>query len=178
MGRKGKPHTVSIFRELNNINRWLLLFSHSVVSDSLWPHGLKHTRFPCPSPRPGACSNSCPLSQGCHRTISSSFGPVFSCLQSLPASVSFPMSWLCASDGQRIGTSASASALPMNIQDWFPLGLTGLISLQFKGLSKVFSNTSVQGHNFFGAQPVIRVYTDAVGARVEALEMHKGNFLE
>ena len=104
-------------------------FSHSVESDSLWPHGLQHTRLPCPSPTPGGYSNSCPLSQWCHPTISSSVVP-FSCLQSFPASGSFPMSRFIASGGQSIGVSASASVLPMNIQDWFPLGLTGLISLQ------------------------------------------------
>ena len=119
-----------------------LLFSCSVVSNSFWPHGLQHARLPCPSPSPGACSNSCPSSQWCHPTISSSVISFSSCLQSFPASVSFPMSWLFASGGQRI--EASASVLPMNIQDWFPLGLAGLISLQSKELSRVFSNTTVQ----------------------------------
>ena len=117
-------------------------FSRSVVSDSLWPHGLQHTRLCCPSPTPGICSNACPLSQWCHLTISSSVAP-FSCLQSFPASGSFPVSQFFTSGDQSIGTSASASVLPMNIQDWFPLGLTGLI-LQSKGLSRVFSNTTVQ----------------------------------
>ena len=126
-------------------------FSRSVVSRSLRPHGLQHTRPLCPSPTPGAGSNSCPLSQWCHPTISSSFVP-FSCLQSFPASGSFPMSRLFTSGGQSIGDSASASVLPMNIQGWFPLGLTGFISLQSKGLSIVFSNTRVQKHQFFGAQ--------------------------
>ena len=121
----------------------MLLFSHSVVSESLWPHGPQHTRLPCPPPYPGVCSNSCPLSQWCHPTISSSFVPFSSCLQSLPASGSFPVSQLFASGNQSIGASASASVLPMNIQGWFPLGLTGLISLQSKGLSRVFSNTTV-----------------------------------
>ena len=121
----------------------MLLFSHSVVSESLWPHGPQHARLPCPPPYPGVCSNSCPLSQWCHPTISSSFVPFSSCLQSLPASGSFPMSQLFASGDQSIGASASASVLPMNIQGWFPLGLTGLISLQSKGLSRVFSNTTV-----------------------------------
>jgi len=116
----------------------LLLFSHSVVSDSLWPHGLQHARLPCPSPSPGACSNLCPLSWWCHTTILSSVIPFSSCLQSFPASGSFLMNWLFASGGQSIGTSASASVLPMNIQVWFPLGLTGLVSLLFKGLSRVF----------------------------------------
>ena len=125
---------------------------HSVVSDSLWPHGLQHYRLPCPSPTPGAGSNSCPLSQWCHPTISSSVIPFSSCLQSFPASGSFPMSQFFASGGQSIGVSASASVLPMNIQDWFPLGWTGWISSQSKGLSSVFSNTTVQKHRIFGAQ--------------------------
>ena len=116
-------------------------FSCSVVSDSLQPHGLQHARPP--SPTPGVYSNSCPLSRCCHPTISSSVIP-FSCLQSFPASRSFPVSQLFTSGGQSIGISASASVLPMNIQHWFPLGWTGLISLQSKGLSRVFSNTTVQ----------------------------------
>ena len=128
-----------------------LQFSCSVVSDSLWPHGLQHTRLPCPSPTPGDCSNSCPLSQWCHQTISSPVVP-FSCLQSFSASGSFPVSQVFSSDGQDIRTSASALVLPMNIQDWFPLGFTGRISLRSKGLSQVFSNTTVQKHQFFGAQ--------------------------
>ena len=121
----------------------LLLFSRSVVSNSLWPHGLQHTRIPCPSPFPRAFSNSCPLSQWVHPTISSSVTPLSSCLQSLPASGSFPVSWLFTSGGQSTGVSASALVPPMNIQDLFPLGLTGLISLQSKGLSRVFSYTTV-----------------------------------
>ena len=104
-------------------------FSHSVVSDPLWPHGLQHTRPPCPSPAPGVYSNSCPLSRWCHPNISSSVIPFSSCLQSFPASGSFLMSQLFASGGQSIGVSASASVLPMKIQDWFPLGWTGCISL-------------------------------------------------
>ena len=116
------------------------------------PHGLQHARPPCPSPNPRACSNSCPLSWWCHPTISSSIVPFSSCLQSFPASASFQMSQFFASSGQSIGPSALASVLPMNIQDWFPLGLTGWISLQSKRLSKVFSNTTVQKHLFFGAQ--------------------------
>ena len=104
-------------------------FSRSVMSDSLWPHGLQHARLPCPSPTPGVYSNSCPLSRWCHPTISSSFIPFSSCPQSFPASGSFPMSQLFTSGGQSIGVSASASVLPMNTQDWFPLGLTGWISL-------------------------------------------------
>ena len=127
---------------------YFLLFNCSVMSDSLRPHGLQHTRLPCPSPTHGTCSNSCP-SSWCHPTISSSVVP-FSCSQSLSASGSFLMSQLFASGGQSIG--ASASVLPMNMQDWFPLGLTGLISLQSKGLSRVFSNTTVQKHQFFEAQ--------------------------
>ena len=104
-------------------------FSCSVLSDSWWPHGLQHARLPCPSPAPRACSNSCPLSQWCHQTISSSVVPFSSCLQSFPASGSFPMSQFFTSGGQSIGVSISASLLPVNIQDWFSLGLTGLISL-------------------------------------------------
>ena len=114
------------------------MFCHSVVSSSLQSHGLQHFGLPCPSPSPGACSNSCPLSWWCHPTISSSVAPFSSCLQSFPASGSFPMSWLFTSDGQNIGVSASATVLPMNVQDWFPLGLTDLILLS-KGLSRVFS---------------------------------------
>ena len=131
----------------------LLLFSCSVVSDSLWPHGLQHARPPCPSPSPGACSNSCPLSQWCCPTIFSSVTLFSSYLQSFPGSRSFPVSQLFASGSQPIGASASAAVLPMNIQGWFPLGLTGLISWVSKGLSSVFSNTTVQKHQFFGAQP-------------------------
>ena len=126
-------------------------FSHSVMSDSLRPHESQHTRPPCPSPTPGVYSNSCPSSRWCYTTISSSVIPFSSCLQSFPASGSFPMSHLFAWGGQSIGASASASVLPMNIQDWFPLRLTGLISLESKGLSRVFSNTIVQKHQFFGA---------------------------
>ena len=121
-------------------------FSHSVVSDSLRPHGLQYARLPCPSPTPGAYSNSCPLSRWCHPAISSSVVPFSSCLQSFPASGSFPMSQFFALGGHSIGVSASASILPMYIQDWFPSGLIGLISLQSKGLSRVFSNTTVQKH--------------------------------
>ena len=126
-------------------------FCHSVVSDSLWPHGLQQGRLPGPPPAPGVYSNASPLNPWCHPTISSSVSPFFSLLQSCPASGSFPMSQFFASGGQRIGASASASLLPMNTQDWFFWGLTGLISLQSKGLSRVFSNT-VQKHQFFDAQ--------------------------
>ena len=124
-------------------------FGHSVVSDSLQPHGLQHARPPCPSPTPGAYSNSCPSSWWCHPPISSSVIPFSSCLQSFPALGSFQMSPFFTSGGQNIGVSASASVLPMNIQDWFPLGWTGWISLLSKGLSTVFSNTTVQKHQFF-----------------------------
>ena len=127
-------------------------FSHSVTSNSLWPHGLHHVRPPCQSPTLGAYSNSCPLSQWCHPTISSSVVSFSSYLQSFPASGFFPVSQFFESDGQSVGISASASVLPMNIQDCFPLGLTGLISLQSKGLSRVFSNTAVQKHQFFDSQ--------------------------
>ena len=127
-------------------------FSRSVMSDSLWPHGLQHARPPCPSPTPRACSNPCPLSQWCHPTISSSVIPFSSCPQSFPASGSSQMSQLFVSDGQSIGVSASASVLPMNTQDWSPLGWTGWISLQSKGFSRVISNTTVQKHQFFGTQ--------------------------
>ena len=130
-----------------------MLFSRSVMSDSLWPHGLPHARLPCPSPSPGACSNSCLLSQWCHPIISSSVVPFSSCLQSFPASNYFPVSRFFVSGGQSIGASASASVPPMNIQDWFPLGWTGRISLQSNRLSRIFSNTTVQKHQFFCTQP-------------------------
>ena len=128
-------------------------FSCSVMSDSLQPHGPQHTRPPCPSPDPRIYSNSCPLShEWCHPTISSSVIPFSSFLQSFPAPGSFQMNQLFASGGQSIGVSASASVLPLNTQDWSPLGWTGWISLQSKGLSSVFSNTTVQKHQFFSAQ--------------------------
>ena len=130
----------------------LVQFSRSVMSDSLWPHGLQHTRPPCSSPTPGVYSNSCPLNLWCHPTISSSVVPFSSCLQSFPASGSFQMSQLFTSDSQSIRVSASTPILSMNIQDWFPLGWTDWISLQSKGLSKVFSNTTVQKHQFFDTQ--------------------------
>ena len=122
------------------------------MSDSLQPHGLQHTRLPCPSPTARACSNSCSLSWWCYLTISSSVIPFSSHLQSFPATWSFPVSQLFASGGQSTGVSASTSVLPRNIQDWSPLGWTGWISLQSKWLSRVFSNTTVQKHQFFGAQ--------------------------
>ena len=121
-------------------------FSHSVVSDSLWPHESQHARPPCPSPTPRVHSDSCPLSRWCHPAISSSIVPFSSCPQSLPASESFPMSQLFAWGGQSIGVSALTSVLPMNTQDWSPLEWTGWISMQSKGLSRVFSNTIVQKH--------------------------------
>ena len=127
-------------------------FSHSVVSDSLWPHESQHARPPCPSPTPGVHSDSRPSSQWCHPAISSSVISFSSCPQSLQASESFSMSQLFAWGGQSIGISASASVLPMNTQDWSPLGWTGWISLQSKGLSRVFSNTTVQKHPFFSTQ--------------------------
>ena len=131
-------------------------FSHSVVSNSLWPHESQHARPSCPSPTPGVYSNSCPSSQSCYPAISSSVVPFSSCPQSLPAEGSFPMSQLFAWGGQSIGVSVSASVLPMNTQDWSPLGWIGWISLQSKGLSRVFSNTTVQKHEFFSAQPSLQ----------------------
>ena len=127
-------------------------FSRSVVSDSLRPYGQQHARLPCPPPTPRADSNSCPSCQWCHSTISSSVIHFSSHLQSCPGSGSFPLSHFFASGGQSIGASASASDLPMNIHDWFLLRLTGWIPLQSKGLSRLFSNTTVQKHQFFGAQ--------------------------
>ena len=141
--------------------RWVLFhsdwqssvqFSHSTMSDSLWPHEPQHTRPPCPSLTPRVHPNLCPLSWWCHPTISSSVVPFSSCPQSFPASGSFPVSQLFASSGQSIRVSASTSVLPMNTQDWSPLEWTGWISLQPKGLSRVFSNTIVQNHQLFGTQ--------------------------
>ena len=130
----------------------LLLCSRSLVSDSLRPRGLQHSRLPCSSPSPKVCSNSYSLSLRCHPTISSSVVPFSSCLQSFPASGSFQMSQFFTSGAQSIGVSASTSVLPMNIQDWSPLGWTAWISLQSKGFSRVFSNTTVQKHQFFSVQ--------------------------
>ena len=127
-------------------------FSRSVVSDSLWPHELQHARPPCPSPTPGVYPNPCPSSRWCHPAISSSVVPFSSCPKSLPASESFPISQLFAWGGQSIRVSVLASFLPKNTQDWSPLEWTGWISLQSKGLSRVFSNTTVQKHEFFGTQ--------------------------
>ena len=145
------------WKEHNTVNQLALQFSsvqftRSVVSDSLRPHGLQHARPPCPSPTPRVHPNPCPSSQWCHLTVSSSIVPFSSCFQSFPASGSFPMSQFFTSGGQSIGVSASTSVLPMNIQDWFTLGLTGLIPLQSKGLSRVLSNITVQKHQFFDAQ--------------------------
>ena len=134
------------------IRKSAVQFSHSVVSNSLWPHRLQHARPPCLSPTPRVYSNSCPSSWWCHPTISSSVVPFSSRLQSFPASGSFQMSQFFTSGGQSNGVSASASVLPMNIQDWFPLGWTNWISLQSKGPSRVFSNTTVQKHQFFTTQ--------------------------
>ena len=128
-------------------------FSRSITFDFLQPHGLQHAKPPYPSPTPGACSNPCPLSPWCHPNISSSVVLFSSHLKSFPASGSFPMSQFFEAGGQNTGASASASVLPMNIQDWFPLGWTGWISLLSKGLSRVFSNTTVQKHQLFGTQP-------------------------
>ena len=143
------------FKSINAFERWsesVSQFSHSVMSDSLQPHELQHTRPPCPSPTPRIYPNSCPLSLWCHPIISSSVVPFSSCPQSFPASGSFQMSQLFASGGQSIGVSASTSVLLMNTQDWSPLGWTGWISLQSKRLSSVFSNTTVQKHQFFCPQ--------------------------
>ena len=138
---------------LNGIARFCISqFSCSVVSDSLWPHELQHARPPCPSPTPGVHSNSRPSSQWCHPAISSSVIHFSSCPQSLPASGSFPMIQLFAWGGQSTGVSALASFLPKNTQDWSPSEWTGWISLQSKGLSRVFSNTTVQKQQFFGTQ--------------------------
>ena len=133
----------------------LFLFSLSVVSNCLRPHGLQHARLPCLSLSPRVCSNSCPLNWWCHSTISSSVIPFSSRLQSFPAAGSFPVSQLFTSGGQSIRASASTSVLSMNIQDWFPLGWTVWISLLSKGLSRVFSSTTVQKHQFFVTQPLL-----------------------
>ena len=135
-----------------NLNKISVQFSCSGMSDSSWPYRLQHARPPCPSPTPGAYSNLCPLSQWCQPTISSSVVPFSSRLQSFPASTSFQMRQFFASGGQNIEVSASASVLPMNIQNWFPSGWTGWIFLMPKGLSRVFSNTTVQKHQFFSTQ--------------------------
>ena len=138
--RVSVPLKVNSVQSLSHV--WLFVF-----------HGLQHARLPCPSPTPRAYSNSCPLSPWCHTAISSSVVPFSSCLQSFPASGSFPKSRLFASSGQSIGVSASASVLPMNIQVWSPLGWTGWISLQYQGLSRVIAKTTVQKHQFVGTLP-------------------------
>ena len=147
--RRGKGNGATQIYEIQFSS---IQFSRSVVSDSLRPHKLHHARPSCPSPTPGVHANPCPLCRWCHPTISSSVVPFSSCLQSFPASGSFQMSQLSTSGGQGIGISASTSVPPMKTQDWSPLGWTGWISLHSKGLSRVFSNTTVQKHQFFGAQ--------------------------
>ena len=139
-------------RHCLSIMEYSVQFSRSVMSASLQPHEPQHARPPCPSPTPRVHPKPCPSSQWCHPTISSSVIPFSSCLQYFPASGSFRMSWLFASGGQSVGVSVSISVLPMNIQDWFPLGWTGWTSLQAKGLSRIFSKTAVQKHQFFSAQ--------------------------
>ena len=160
--RKGKNESSFNFVQIWRVERINLMnvplgmfsvqFSRSVVSDSLWPHEPQHSRPLCPSPTPGVHPNPCALSWLCHPTISSSVVPFSSCPQSLPESESFPMSQLFASRSLSIGVSASTSVLPMNTQDWSPLGWTGWNSLQSKGLSRVFSNTTVQKHQCVSAQ--------------------------
>ena len=140
------------FRKLDISQFSSVQFSCLVVSDSLWLHGMQHVRAPCPSPTPWVYPNSCPLNQWYHPTISSSVIPFSSCLQSIPASESFPISQFFALGGQSIEVSLSASVLSVNIQDWFPLGWTGWISVLSVGLSRVFSNTIVQKHQFFDTQ--------------------------
>ena len=147
-----------------------LLFSHWVMSISLWPHGRQHSRLPCHSPSLRACSNSCPLSRWCIPTSSSSVIPFSFCLQSFPVSGSFSMSWLFALGGQSNGASTSVTDPPVNIQDWFPLGLTGLISLLSKGLSRVFSSTTIQKHQFF------KYFYDSLSPRSYKLFYVKFNF--
>ena len=146
-----KQNPTDLKREIYN-STIMSQFCRSLVSESLRPHGLQYTRLPCPSPTPGAYSNSCPLCWWCHPTVSSSVVPFSSYLQSFPASGSFQMNQFSSSGGQSIGVSISTSVLPVNIQDWFPLRWIGWISLQSKGLSSVFSNTTVQKHQLFGAQ--------------------------
>ena len=165
--------TFTLDKQLWNSFKCTVQFSLSVMSHSLQTHGLQQTWLPCSSPAPEAGLNSCPLSQWCHPTISSSVVPFSSCLQSFQASESFPMSHFFTSGGQSIVASATISALPMNIQDWFPLGLTGLISLQSKGLSSIFSNTTIQKHQFlmlsFFCSPTVLHIT--IGKAI-ALTMH------
>ena len=151
--RRAWPHTQqNAWGTFIHKNEWTIQFSRSVESDSLRPHESQHARPPCPSPTPGVYSNPCPSSWWCHPIFSSSVIPFPSCPQSLPASGSFPMSQLFTWGGQSTGVSALASVLPMNTQDWSPLGWTSWISLQSKGLSRVFSNTTVQTHQLFSTQ--------------------------
>ena len=140
-------------KQITRENGYIPQFSCSVMSNSLWPHKLQHARLPCWSTTSEACSNSCPLGWQCHPTISSFIVSFSSCLQSFLALGSFQKSQFFASGGERIGVSASASVLPMNIQDWFPLGSTGLIFFQSKGLSSVFSSITIPTHQCFGTQP-------------------------
>ena len=149
---KSKPYNKLWTLGDNAVSVYVHQFTRSIVSDSLRPHESQHARPPCPSQTPGVYPNSCTLSQWCQPAISSSVVPFSSCPQSLPALGSFPMSQHFAWGGQSISVSASASVLPMNTQEWSPLGWTGWISSQSKGLSRVFSNTTVQKHQFFGAQ--------------------------
>ena len=135
---------------------WLMLFSRPVLSDCLWPHGLQHAKPPCPSPSPGICPRLCPLYWWCHLAISSSDALFSFCPKSFPALGTFPMSWLFTSDDQNTGASASASDLATSIQGWFPLRLTGFISLLSKGFSGVLSSTTVQRHQFFGILPSLQ----------------------
>ena len=147
--------TVNIHTFTNTCIHILLLFRRSVTSDSFWPHRLWPARLPCVSLSPGVCSNSCPLSWWCHPIISSSATLFFSCSEHFPASGSFPVSQFFTSGDHSIGASASVSVLPMNSQGWFPLGLTDLISLLSKELSRVFFSTTVWKHQFSGAQPFL-----------------------
>ena len=133
--------------------QFLLLLLSFKSCLTLWPHGLQHTRIPCPSPSPGVCSNSCPLSQWCHPTISSSLTPLSSCPQSFPASGSFPVNRVFSSESALCNQVAKVWELPVNIQGWFPLGLIGLISLLFKGFSRVFSSTTIWKHQFLVSLP-------------------------
>ena len=150
-----------IWKKLKSKDKFLCQIAVAVVqslkSNSLWPHGLQHAKLPLPSQSPRVCSNSWPLSQWCYSIISSSVAHFSSCPQSFPASGSFPMSWLFASGGQSTGPLASVLVLPMNIQGWFPLGLTGLISLLSKGHSKEFFSSTIQKHQFFSTQPSFTV---------------------
>ena len=163
---------------MNNDKKESVQFSSVAQSyQTLRPHGLQHARPPCPSPTPRAYSNSCPLSQWCQPTISSSVIPFSSHLQSFSASRTFPVSQFFTSSGQSIEVSASATVLPLYMQDWFPLGWTGWISLQSKGLSKVFSNTTVQKHQFFSAQLFICVVLTLINAVVISLFVRTEEFM-